>query len=162
MTLTHIPGKQAIVSFVTAVLVTLSVVSGDAGSTNEVDKFTGGLDPSLAFVLRAGYWESGGKYGYFRLVVLSYLQEHSVSHAYVQKLEVGSDNQLREVETVEISEINQYNNAYISSARVVKQGESEYLELMAQDRWNGSSKASLVKVLLNENGTHRVEKVGGK
>ncbi|HKY34069.1 MAG TPA: hypothetical protein VJV23_16185 [Candidatus Polarisedimenticolia bacterium] len=115
------------------------------------------IDPDVDHVRRAGFWQTGSAYGYFRLIVLSPLSEHSVSLLYLQKLQVISRDELVVVETKGVEQTNSSEGVFVTDISVLRdESGNESFVVDVHDRYRIDS-LSRIKVVLKSDGTYDVQ-----
>lgn len=121
----HLSSLRAGLSCFGTIVVMSLIASGPvtAGEDREAKVIAAGREIalqvpySIRYLATGGYWEHGGDYGTYRVVVVSQGQEHTQAYTYVQWIRLSGPAEKRGevVETVSVDELNR-NAALIVSA----------------------------------------------
>ncbi len=97
-------------------VVLVAVVS--AGGVGEGAQTASALVPKVSYVATGGIWENAGRYGKYRLVVVTEGVEHSGTYVYGQWLEIDeSKHRLVAVATVPIDALNEKFSSVVQNVR---------------------------------------------
>ena len=100
-------------------LVLLGAVLPQSRAEDALLKEAAAISGHVHRVLAGGYWQHGGKEGFFRTVVMAGGAEHVRHTLYIQWLTVaGSEGRYKVIKTVGVAQINDHARGYILETNV--------------------------------------------